>query len=94
MGLRCRKGWRAGMLGEVGAMAVLRVLTHEGDDEVEYDPRLADERLRKARSLFEAKMAEGYLAFVPDESRTGGEQIRRFDPGAREIILQPAIAGG
>ena len=25
---------------------------------------------------------------------TGGTQIRRFDPAAREIILQPAISGG
>ncbi len=75
-------------------MAVLRVLTREGDDAVEYDPALDDGRLTKARALFEAKLGEGYLAFVPDESRTGGTQIRRFDPGAREIILQPAISGG
>jgi hypothetical protein len=82
------------MLVEEDAMAVLRVLTHEGDDAIEYDPGLDDGRLEKARSLFDAKVGRGYLAFVPDESRSGGTQIRRFDPNAREIILQPAISGG
>jgi hypothetical protein len=82
------------MLAEEDAMAVLRVLTHEGDDAIEYDPGLEDDRLEKARSLFEARVERGYLAFVPDETRRGGTQIRRFDPHAREIILQPPISGG
>jgi hypothetical protein len=75
-------------------MAVLRVLTQDGDEAIEYDPAVADARLGKARSLFEARVGKGYLAFVPDESRAGGTQIRRFDPSAHEIILQPAISGG
>lgn len=75
-------------------MAVLRVLTHQGDQSIEYEPDVGDGRLDKARALFEAKVGKGYLAFVPDESRAGGTQIRRFDPRAREIILQPAISGG
>ena len=75
-------------------MALLRVLTHQGDESIEYEPQVDDARLRRARSLFDAKVGKGYLAFVPDEARTGGTQIRRFDPGAREIILQPAISGG
>jgi len=75
-------------------MAVLRVLTHQGDESIEYEPGVDDGRLRKARSLFEAKVGKGYLAFVPDETKVGGTQIRRFDPRAREIILQPAISGG
>jgi hypothetical protein len=75
-------------------MAVLRVLTHQGDHSIEYEPDVDDARLDQARALFDAKVGKGYLAFVPDESRTGGTQIRRFDPGAREIILQPAISGG
>jgi hypothetical protein len=75
-------------------MALLRVLTHHGDESIEYDPASDDERLEKARSLFDARVGKGYLAFVPDESRTGGTQIRRFDPRAHEIILQPAISGG
>ncbi len=75
-------------------MALLRVLTHEGDESMEYEPQVDDARLERARALFEAKVGRGYLAFVPDETGTGGVQIRRFDPGAREIILQPAISGG
>ncbi len=75
-------------------MAVLRVLNSQGDDSLEYDPAVQDERLKRARAVFDAKVGKGYLAFVPDESRTGGTQIRRFDEGGREIILQPAISGG
>jgi hypothetical protein len=76
-------------------MAVLRVLSVNGDDSYEYDPAVADGRLDEARSVFEAKVGRGgYLAFVPDESKKGGTHIRRFDPRASEIILQPQIIGG
>ena len=75
-------------------MSMLRVLNARGDDRVEWDPDVEDLRLQRARALFEAKVGKGYLAFMPDESGRSGTQIRRFDPRAREIILQPAIAGG
>jgi hypothetical protein len=75
-------------------MAVVRVLSVRGDDSFEYDPTVEDERLDKARAVFHAKLGKGYLAFVPDEAKRGGTQIRHFDPTATEIILQPAIAGG
>jgi hypothetical protein len=80
---------------EEHVMAVLRVLSINGDDSYEYDPDVPDARLMEARAVFDAKVKTGhYLAFVPDASRRGGTQIRRFDPGAREIIVQPAIVGG
>jgi acyl-homoserine lactone acylase PvdQ len=44
------------------------------------------------RALFEAKVGKGWMAYAPDAD--GGTQIRRFDPRADEIVLQPAIAGG
>ena len=75
-------------------MAVLRVLSVSGDDSYEYDPDAPDARLEEARSVFEARVGKGYLAFVPDETRRGGTQLRRFDPRANEIILQPALVGG
>ena len=75
-------------------MAMLRVLSSRGDDGLEYDPAVDDERLRRARAEFAARVREGYLAFVPDRSGTGATHIRRFDPRAREIILQPPLAGG
>jgi hypothetical protein len=75
-------------------MAVLRVLSIKGDDSYEYDPDVPDARLDEARKVFEAKVGRGYLAFVPDASNRSGTHVRRFDPGAREIILQPAIVGG
>jgi hypothetical protein len=73
-------------------MAVLRVLNANGDDRVEWDPDVLDERTARARALFEAKVGKGWMAYAPDAG--GGTQIRRFDPRADEIVLQPAIAGG
>ncbi len=74
-------------------MAVLRVLNASGDDRVDWDPDVADERVARARALFEAKVGRGWLAYAPDGSGSG-TQLRRFDPKAEEIVLQPAIAGG
>lgn len=74
-------------------MAVLRVLNVNGDDRVDWDPDVADERIARARALFEARVGKGWLAFSVDEEG-GGTQIRRFDPRAQEIVVQPAIAGG
>jgi hypothetical protein len=73
-------------------MAVLRVLNANGDDRVDWDPDVPDERTARARALFEAKVGKGWMAYAPDAD--GGTQIRRFDPRADEIVLQPAIAGG
>jgi len=75
-------------------MAILRVMSSRGDDGVEYDPAIEDERLELARRTFSARLREGYLAFVPDEYGTGATHVRRFDRRAREIILQPPLAGG
>lgn len=74
-------------------MAVLRVLNANGDDRVDFDPDVADERLARAKALFDAKVGKGWMAYAPD-AHGGGTQIRRFDPRAKEIVLQPAIAGG
>jgi hypothetical protein len=74
-------------------MAVLRVLSVNGDDRVEWDPGVTDERMARARALFEAKSRTGWFAYSTDAD---GEstQVRTFDPRADEIVLQPPIAGG
>ncbi len=74
-------------------MAVLRVLDASGDSRVEWDPDVADERFARARELFEAKVGNGWMAYAP-EGEGGGTQLQKFDPRAKEIVLQPAIAGG
>jgi hypothetical protein len=74
-------------------MAVLRVLNVNGDDRVEWDPEVVDDRMRRARALFDAKLRSGWFAFDADRAG-GGTQIRTFDPKADEIVLQPPIAGG
>ncbi len=76
-------------------MAVLRVLGIEGDESFEYEADVEDDRARRAKKVFDEKLKRGYLAFVPDDGPSkSGTQIRRFDPKAREIILQPQIVGG
>lgn len=75
-------------------MAILRVMSSKGDDGLEYDPAVEDERLERARARFDEKLKQGYLAFVPDDVGTGARHIRRFDRRAREILLQPPLAGG
>ena len=79
--------------GKEKDMAVLRVLNANGDDRVSFDPDVQDERLARAKALFEAKVGKGWMAYAPDGAG-GGTQLRRFDPQVREIVLQPAIAGG
>jgi hypothetical protein len=79
--------------GKEKDMAVLRVLNANGDDRVDFDSDVQDERLARARALFEAKVGKGWMAYAPDDTG-GGTQIRRFDPKVKEIVLQPAIAGG
>jgi hypothetical protein len=74
-------------------MAVLRVLSVNGDDRVEWDAAVSDERMARARALFEAKLQSGWLAYQP-ESEGAATQVRTFDPKADEIVLQPPIAGG
>jgi hypothetical protein len=74
-------------------MGVLRVLNANGDDRVDWDAAVTDERSARARALFAEKVGKGWLAYALDQDG-GGTQLRRFDPDAREIILQPAIAGG
>ncbi len=75
-------------------MAILRVMSSKGDDGMEYDPTVEDERLERARATFAAKLRRGYIAFVPDDSGNGATHIRRFDRRAKEIILQPPLVGG
>jgi len=74
-------------------MANLRVLNVNGDDRVEWDAAVKDERMARARALFEAKLKDGWFAFET-EREGGGTQVRTFKPDADEIVLQPPIAGG
>jgi hypothetical protein len=75
-------------------MAILRVMSIRGDDGHEYDPEVDDERLARAKAVFETNLKRGYLAFVPDDRGTGATHVRQFDRKAKEIILQPPLAGG
>ena len=65
-----------------------------GGAPIEWDPRLADQ-VAAVRAVFDLLLAAGHLACRVDESdRTSAEQIREFDPDAREIIIIRALQGG
>jgi hypothetical protein len=74
-------------------MSVLRLLNVNGDERVEWDPAVVDDRMRRARLLFEAKLRSGWFAYEAKPGGTGS-QLQRFDPKADEIVVQPPIAGG
>lgn len=66
---------------------VLRVLNHNGDEEVPW----TEEDQKAARGKFR-ELAKTHAFF----KMTGkeGEQIRKFDPSAEEIIAHRPLVGG
>ena len=72
-------------------MGVIRRMGKQGDIPTKWE--LDDEgSVKQAQSVFDDAMRAKMLAFNMDEG--GGEQIKSFDPKAREIVLIPQIAGG
>jgi hypothetical protein len=47
-----------------------------------------------ARATFDEMTGKGYTAFELGEGGAKGQKLKRFDPGAEEIILVPPIRGG
>lgn len=78
-------------------MSKLRVMDQrKGDKTLEWDPTKADSTL-VAESEFNQIMEQGgFMAFAvtPGETRRTGEQIRKFDAQAEEILVVPALQGG
>ena len=70
----------------------LRVLDHNGDSTITWNPSNEDE-VEIARSAFAAAKGKGYLAYT-DVDGGQGEVLKDFDPQAGAIIMAPALAGG
>lgn len=71
-------------------MPKLRVMDHTGDSVLEWTK---DKDEQEVRLEFDRLVAEGHLAYRIN-SPGDAEVIRSFDPGAEEIVLHRAIAGG
>lgn len=71
-------------------MAILRVLTGEGD----YATSFTDTSHDEAERLFK-KLQSTYTAFrVPNDDGAKARRIDSFDPNADEIVMVPRIVGG
>jgi hypothetical protein len=75
-------------------MGTLRILDgRHGDLETPW-ARGDATALQTAETRFDEMVKKGYLAFDVEPGTNQGEQIRRFNPEAKEIVLVPQMRGG
>lgn len=81
-------------------MAVLRVLTSQGDNVVTWDEEKvaagdaeAKAAVAEAERIFREQLHRGGAAFKVEAGRPA-ERIAEFDETAEQIIIVPRIAGG
>lgn len=75
-------------------MGVLAVLDRSaGDTKIDWDPNSPDE-IEQAQATFDSLLGKGYLAYRTDEMGKKGEQVKKFDPAAKRIVLSPPLVGG
>ena len=81
-------------------MAVLRVLSKEGDTKYEWDVVQVQQgnvdamaAVREAERIFAQQRARGATAFKVWPGRTA-ERLDSFDPQAEHVVIVPRVAGG
>jgi hypothetical protein len=74
-------------------LGVLRILGPSGDTQVTWHEHDLDE-VDDVRRRFDEIINEGYLVFELDPQTKEGEQIRTFDPKARELRAFRPLQGG
>ena len=81
-------------------MGMLRVMSHRGDDRVEWDLTKVEmidteavAAVREAERIFDEERARGATAFkvVPGKPV---ERIESFDRTAEQIVIVPRVVGG
>lgn len=81
-------------------MGMLRVMSHRGDDRVEWDLKKVEmidaeavAAVREAERIFDEERARGATAFkvVPGKPV---ERIESFDRTAEQIVIVPRVVGG
>jgi len=82
------------------AMSILRVLSHQGDTQLAWDPRAAEmgdsearAAVEEAERVFRDQRSRGATAFKVDPA-SPAERIDSFDPQAEQIVMVPRVAGG
>jgi hypothetical protein len=74
-------------------LGILRILGPSGDTKLTWNPNDLDE-VADVRRRFDEIVTEGYLVFELDPETKEGEQIRTFDPKARELRAFRPLQGG
>lgn len=73
---------------------VLRRIGKQGDVEHRWEVGTDDGRIQEAESTFNEMLKKGGLAFGFNAPGGEGRQLDAFDPGVKEIVVFPRIAGG
>ena len=81
-------------------MAVMRILSNQGDTKYEWDVgrvQLGDAEavaaVREAERIFAQQRARGATAFKVWPGRSA-ERLDSFDPQAEHVVMVPRVAGG
>jgi hypothetical protein len=81
-------------------MAVLRILSKQGDTKYEWDVARVQQgdaeavaAIREAERIFAQQRARGATAFRVWPGRAA-ERLDSFDPQAEHVLMVPRIAGG
>jgi hypothetical protein len=71
----------------------LHTLNGQGDVNITWNPRNADE-VREAKRTFDNLKKKGYQGARVQDGERSDELIREFDPQARSIVMFQQIQGG
>lgn len=72
----------------------LHELNGQGDTKITWNPGNVAE-VETAREHFDRLRGMGHLAYAIDPAdQSAGEQLREFDPAARQIVMAPQLQGG
>ena len=81
-------------------MAVLRILSKQGDTKYEWDVTRAEQgdaeavaAVREAERIFTQQREKGATAFKVWPGRSA-ERLDAFDPLAEQVVMVPRVAGG
>lgn len=74
-------------------MGILRRVGRSGDTPHEWSVDNQGQ-IQEAQRVFDEMIGKGGLAFGFDAPSSEGRQLDAFDPGAKEIVVFPRIAGG
>lgn len=86
IGVITRRGFELGIINVMDRV--------KGDQTIGWDENNPDE-IEQAQATFDSLRAKGYLAYrVTKEGTKTGEQIKKFDPALKRIILAPPLVGG